>query len=552
MRTFILSRMSPQRKRLLTKLSFILLLILPFQNCKEFDTQNTGVYSTADFNSESPNEVSPRTPLIEENGETTGTPAMMNSEPQFLKVLKTNGTLKAGKIYLYWRDTSAKIDHLSDFSPGGTINSTPYSDTPGTVLLWGAAYQYQTQNSSCLMRNNDCEVNLLGPLFRQDLPGMQKRFEYYVNSLSSTIRQQISQSTGESSINLKACPTEPSLILRYPAIRNLALSLQNGARVFPFIYNTTTRHQVYQSLNSAAATLRSIGAYALLHSDYNACYSSGGIEAQTLFMTLQALSDWAQTQSNASVNRSFMDAAWAEIKSSNLLAVFKNGVSQDVPVPNSFAQYLYTATALQLAGIDALQSDFTALGIQKLFSAQELSTSSRCLSSALPGTYGGWFHVREIDCAQKVGYHLFIVDSLLLLHSYLKTPAGDSPYWSQAKANIPYNLAAAMAWILNVQDSSTGGIWDQAPGTTEAQITLWGTASGIRTASRIDRMLRQNGFAGHSKIKVDASGSTQDLDSLSALTRKAVLYDIGSKLYPDYFGDYLKSDLQQRLGFEGF
>src|SRR5262249_40957397 len=148
----------------------------------------------------------------------------------------------------------------------------------------------------------------------------------------------------------------------------------------------------------------------------------------------------------------FVVASWNQIVADNWVANYQAYVTANVPNPNAFTQYLMIAVPAQRAGVAAIQA-FTANGVAEIFGIQATSSANaNCLGFSQ--TYGGWYHnVSSSDCGQKMGYHYLVTAGLLRLWEFLlDASACNSSTWQSTCAKMPTNIAAALAWIFNVQD----------------------------------------------------------------------------------------------------
>lgn len=479
--------------------------------------------------------------------EPSSTPLLRKGDmgPLVVRMRSTFGTLNVGEIYLYYHDAGAGLDHLSHLKPGG--NSAIYKNTSldfnrGTRNLWGLLLR-ENSDKKCFELNGVCQVDVLGNLFQVNPSVFKSRFDGSIDSIIQSIPGKIRRAYGNDLS--ESCPTNANIKLRYLAIRDLAMTTKFGARLLPFVYDSTKRSALRQSLFDARTVLLDLPPQLLIHSSYKECF--GEIEMQTLQMVLIGLRDLAEA-TGTEINNAYLQKSWTEYVNSGLLTnMRKNVLEQSITVPNSFAQYLITTTIFQNNGIDAIQGDFTSLGLDRLFSQQSLIGPLQAGCNGYLMTYGGWWHVAGADCAQKMGYHMFLTEGLLGLLEYIK-PMCQHPYWSSACQNLPYNLAAALSWIIRVQRED-GAIFDQAPGSTPEAPTVWGTSIGIAMSSKILKSLRQNGFADSTEIKANFDGSTLKLVSIEALVDKAVLYDLETQnLGTEYLGDFLSYKVYKMSG----
>jgi hypothetical protein len=150
-----------------------------------------------------------------------------------------------------------------------------------------------------------------------------------------------------------------------------------------------------------------------------------------------------------------------------------------------------------------------------------------------------------------MGYHGFITEGLVDLIEWLDQAGTSlSTYWQGVNRNAPYNLAAALAWIVNIQRSD-GGINDQAPTSTSATTTAWGTSVGIALGARIMQLLLRRGFAPSTPIKVDYTGRQMSLEDLGRALDQSVSFAVSPAGLPygaAFLGDYMSWSMQERFG----
>lgn len=475
---------------------------------------------------------------------------ILSGEPTIVKVLNSESSLVANSFYIFWHDSSTGYDHTKSLSFINDGITTVFNNqiSLGVVNLKGIRYQIYAntpgKDSKCLYRNNACAAKIVGNLFDSGFNNLRKSEDKLVPLFVANIDNLISYMKAPSTANTAVCSSKTSVLLTYVNQRSLADNMKWASRLLPYLYRRSDYDSLRAAILRADSHLRLTSPISYINSTYATCY--GLSEGQTLYQIVSGLNEVEKNIPDYS-RREYVKSAFT-MYISTFASTFQNAwITLGLPTPNGFGQYLSFASISQKFGLDSLQAGLTAHGIVNLFSQQALITADQtaCAVKTAIQVYGGWYHDVSSDCAQKMGYHGFIVDGLLELDSYLKVSGlCGNAYWSFTCANLEYNLMAALAWILNAQDTQWGFFYDIAPSSAGPYDlpSQWGTSVGVMLGARIlDFLQHTRGYSDSALLKVGYDGQSLTIAQARAKLAYGVDYMIrdGESMGSYHLGDLM-------------
>lgn len=440
---------------------------------------------------------------------------------------------QSGSVVIYTHDDLTKKDTTVQPSQAGRAALVAENDdfAGGVRRVDGIDLRFDpTVSKSCFLSSHGaCAAEILGPLFPPQAPAVKRRFDAYVTWIATRTP------------GLVKAAQEP-VCQQYARQRSLALLLGTGAQAFPSVYDPKARETLAFALDTLANELTSRPATAYLHSSYaticRLTKSPDDPEYLTLYMVVDGLSAWRRMAASAGSIDPYVRAAWRAAKTAGYekYEEFLIGAG-NASLANGLGQYLSFATNAQRAGIGALPLESTTLALQKLFDSQILTAGSTCGRYSL--TYGSWVHSlarpSSRACTQNLGYHRLVVIGLLEAWIRLRPAACATAPVRGVCGRMPGALAAALAWLVDLQDPASGAIFDRAPGSSDDAPRITSNGTGVDVAYRIVAALRAAGWNASSRVRISGDG------------RSLALHEIEQRLF-----DALNADVPDNSGLGGY